>query len=570
LKSKSKYKFIVEISKPNLNYYTICLISSVKTKSQIFNLPTWSPGSYLIRDYSTHIHDFFVTDLIGNSVSFVKINLSSWKIFSNQKEIKIHYKVYAFEQTVRTNFLDTEYGFINPPSTFLYPDNNLQVPVELEFQLNSNFNFIYTALEKNKDIFFAQDFDTLYDSPIQLSNRKSIPFIASTCKHEIIIEGDILLSLQKKLIGDLIKIIEFEIDLMKINPNQYYLFILHLNPGSYGGLEHAQSSVNTFDPHKLHDEFEYLKLLGLLAHEYFHLWNAKRIRPIELNPFDYQNPNLTNELWIVEGITSFYDNYIMLRTNFFNKEDYLHEISLDYNRLENSEGELSMSLEESSFTAWNKFYKQSANSHNTGISYYVKGSILVLCMVIFILKKTSAKHNFTEILIALYEKFYIQQNRGFTKKEFFETAKSVTGLDLKKEFDSYLTEKIRIPLNNYLAYLGVKRISTLSKNDLGFDLENKSGKYYISKIYKQLKVKDTDINLQDELISINNIRYESDKIEFIKARIKKNSVIKLILSRRGKIIQRNLKMNTFKNHKIVLEKTEDVNILQLRKAFFGE
>ena len=542
----------------------------MKTKSQIFNLPTWSPGSYLIRDYSTHIHDFSVTDLDGKSLSFEKINLSAWKIYSNDKIIKIFYKVYAFEQTVRTNFLDSEYGFINPPSTFLYPENNLHASVELEFQLNVNFNFIYTSLQKSKDTFLAQDFDTLYDSPIQLSNRKSIPFIASNCKHEIIIEADTLPSFQKKLIRDLIKIIEFEIDLMKTNPNKKYLFILHLNPGSYGGLEHAQSSVNTFDPHKLHDEFEYQKLLGLLAHEYFHLWNAKRIRPFELNPFDYQNPNLTNELWIVEGITSFYDNYIMMRTHFFTPEDYLHEISLDYNRLENSEGELSMSLEESSFTAWNKFYKQSANSHNTGISYYVKGSILVLCMYIFILKNSAAKHDFTEILIALYDSYYEKENRGFTKDEFFETAKKITGLDLKKEFDKYLSKPIRIPINDYLGFLGIKRISTQTKNDLGFDLESKSGKYYISKIYKQLTVKDTDINLQDELISINNIRYESDKVEFIKARLKKNSVIKLILSRRGKIIQRNLKMNTFKNHKIVLEKTEDINILKLRKAFFDE
>lgn len=570
MNTSSKIHFKVRIQNPSLNYLDISLIYFQKTKTKKYHLPNWTPGSYFIRNYSTHLHLIHALNQKKQKLNLTQKSLTSWEISSNKIQIHLNYKIYSFENSVRTNFLDTEFAFINPASSFLYPEDELDSEISIEFELNDHFKYIYSSLKKKKNILYADNFDELFDSPIQLSNKKSYFFNTKTTEHEILIEGELRDSIREKLIKDLKLITEFENDLMKISPNQKYLFILHLIPNSYGGLEHSKSSVNSFDPTLLHDNFEYKKLLGLLAHEYFHLWNIKRIRPIALGPFDYQNPNYTNELWIAEGITSFYDNYILLQTNIYSNLDYLEEINSDYARLENNSGELFMSLENSSFTAWNKFYLPNSNSINTGISYYTKGSILVFCMYIYILYQSNGKISFTEILIYLYNEFYIKKKRGFTKQEFFNAAKKLTGLDLLVEFDKYLIDKIRIPINSYLNLIGLERIDTSSKKDFGFDIEERKGKFYISKIYKHLPIKDSDINLNDELISINQFRYSKDKEEFIKSEMENNSEVDIILSRRGKILFTKLKTTIHTNFRIILSTDVTENTKKLRDTFFGK
>ncbi len=566
--TKSLVQFKIRIESPQLNYLNISLIYDSKLKFKNFLLPNWTPGSYLIRNYSTNLFGIDAFDQKKQKLILTQKNTSCWQVVTNSKQVHINYKIYSFENSVRTNFLDSEFSFINPPSTFLYPENELNSKVSIEFELNNYFKYIYTSLKQKKNILYAESFDELFDSPIQLSNKKSYFFKTKETEHEILIEGDLKETTRENLINDLKLITEYENKLMKISPNKKYLFILHLIPNTYGGLEHSSSSVNSFDPTILYNNFEYKKLLGLLAHEYFHLWNIKRIRPIAYGPFDYQNPNYSKELWIAEGITSFYDNFILLKTNLITSSDYLDEINSDFARLEDHLGEELMSLESSSFTTWNKFYVPNPNSINTGISYYTKGAILVFCMYISILSQTNGKKSFTEILIYLYKEFYQKKKRGFTKSEFFYSAEKVTGVDLLKEFDKYLTNEIRIPNQHYLNLIGLERVEINSKKDFGFDIEERRGRFYISKIYKQLPIKDSNINLNDELISINNYRYSKEKDEFIKSEILNNSEVELILSRRGKIITTKLKTSIHKNYRIIFIDDVSEKAKVLRDIFF--
>lgn len=564
-----KIVYTVKIKQPNLNYFHIEVLVELKANTLIFNLPTWTPGSYLIRDYSTHLHNFSVKTLKGDkNVNFESINHSSWRIYSKNQFFKITYRLYAFEQSVRTNFLDTEYGFINPASTFIYPDSKSNLNIFVNLETNGYFKHIYTPLYKEKSYYKASNFDDLFDSPIQFSNRSSIKYLSKECIHEVLFEADILEDTKKEIIRDLKKITDYQMDLMKFVPNDYYLFIIHFSKNGYSGLEHSKCSVNLFDYNNLTNKSDIIKLLTLLTHEYFHLWNIKRIRPVELGPFNYQIPNYTNQLWIAEGITSFYDNYIMLMNNLISKENYLSEISYDINKLYNSDGELNMSLENSSFTAWNKFYKQNANSHNTGISYYIKGSILTLCMYIYILKNSDL--NFTNILHELYSLFYLKKKRGFSKKEFFDIAKKVTGLDLLNQFDKYLTEPIRIPIDDYLREIGLIRNEVISRVDLGFELEDDGNCVYISKIYPSKSIQDSDINLNDELISLNDFRINYNNYFKILDRFKKLNKVELLLSRRGKIIKRTLDVSSKRTYNLVFDNNITPEVKMIKEKFFGK
>lgn len=570
ISSKSIYfSYKVSIQDPHLNYYHVELTVKLKKDKITLSMPAWSPGSYLIRDYSGQLHNFQAIGINGKPIPWTQVNLSEWEIQSDNKPFTVKYRIYAFENSVRTNFLDTEYGFINPPSLFLYHQSNLKQKVEVSFELNEHFKYTYTALTKKENGYIAFDFDELFDCPFLISNNESSSFESSGCLHEVIIQGEISKTIKNNLLNDLKKITEYESALMGVNPNSYYLFILNMTEDHYGGLEHSNSSVNSFDPSKLSERVEYIKLLGLLSHEYFHLWNVKRIRPLELFPFDYQKPVLTKDLWVAEGITSFYDNHVLFRCNFFSADEYLAELMMDITRLEDSCGEESMSLDEASFTAWTKFYKQGPNSHNTGLSYYVKGAILVLCMNIYILKHTDCKRTFVDILKALYQKYYVKKNRGFTRKEFFETAEEATGLVLLDKFEKYLSDSIRIPVYDYLEDIGVRREKVSSKTSFGFDVKEKEGKLVIVKLFQHKNAGKTDINLNDELIAVDEIRVDKEMLEILKSNFTNGQEVELLLARRGKIIKRKLKCEIQKTYKLVLDPFASDRILKIRDAFFG-
>lgn len=533
-------------------------------------MPSWTPGSYLIRDFSGHLHVFEAVGKNRKKLDWVQTGKDSWKVFSKDEFFKIHYRIFAHEHSVRTNFLDTEYGFINPPAFFIYPKGMLLESVEIGFDSEKYFSSIYSTLsKKKKNQFYADSFHLLFDSPIQISNKESYSFQSDGCNHEVIFEGETSHHF-RKILKDLKKITDTEIQMMGGSPNKRYLFIINLTDSSYGGLEHSSSSVNIFDPAKLSNKEEYLKLLGLLAHEYFHLWNVKRIRPIEFDPFDYQNPVLTKELWIAEGATSFYDNFVLLKCGFLNPDAYLSEILQDIQTLENSDGENWMSLEESSLTAWTKYYRPQPNSHNTGISYYIKGSLVVLGMDFYIRDKTKSKKSFLDVLRFLYEEYYKKQKRGFTKKEFFEGVKTSCGVDLEKEFDGFLTGRKRFPIYEYLSLAGIEKRQCEKTIDLGFSIKDDgSGKQVINKIFQHRISREADLSVGDELIAVNGKRVTKENFTHLKNSLDHKKEVRLLISRRGKVMERFCMPDfVYSDSKLVFQQSPTQKQMEVRENFF--
>ncbi|TGL20872.1 M61 family peptidase [Leptospira yanagawae] len=555
------------------HYFQVRLVIETNRNEISFCLPSWTPGSYMIRDYVTHLHKFNACNAnTKEPIAWEMEDLHRWKITNPPPKFEITYIIYAFEDfTVRTNYLETEFGFINPPALFLYPEGNLNLPHTIQFQVSDYFPNVYTSLPRDESIphlFYAKNFDELYDSPFHLSKKNSVFFTSGNTKHELLVEGDISFDFISKIANDLQKITDTQIQWMMESPNLYYLFVLNLSLPAYGGLEHKASSINYFNPELIHDEEEYKRLLELLSHEYFHLWNIKRIRPIALGPFDYQKPNLTKELWIAEGFTSFYDAYFLYHSGFLSWDEYLNKLQSDIFSLEENEADFWMSLEESSFTAWTKYYKRNANSHNITVSYYTKGGVLAFCMNLFLLKESQEKKTIRHVFHKLNEVFVKEKKRGFTKQEFFDIVRQVTGVDLKIEFNTYLVNPKPIPVDEYLDIIGIQRIQTDLVGETGFKTKEKNGNLWVQKIQHKSNENSLDLMLDDEILAINGKRANLSLLQKLEKSLRPGEKFHLILSRSGKIKETMVTASgVYKTKKLVLTEDCPIEKKELREYF---
>ncbi|TGL69707.1 M61 family metallopeptidase [Leptospira kmetyi] len=570
----SKLKFLVQEYQLTGHYLQVELEIASAQKETILSLPVWSPGSYMVRDYSRHVHkmEAFVSGKNGKSLEVVPIGLDSWSVKSEGESFRIRYVVYGYDYSVRSNYFTTEFCLLHPPALFLYPRDLEVSEITLEISNALPFEFCHSGLAGKGKKRGSTDLDEFLDAPILLSNRAAIPFRSGECDHEIVLEGELSKSVQKTLIADLQKITEEQIRAFGESPNARYLFVLILSEGAYGGLEHLNSSVNMYDPLKALSKDGYLKLLELLSHEYFHLWNVKRIRPIALGPFDYQKPSLTKELWIAEGITSFYDAYFLVRTKHLSAESYLAKVMEDLQSLEKSEGESWMSLEDSSFTAWTKFYNRpnDPNANNTGVSYYVKGGILALAMDLYLLSETSGKFSLLDVMNEVYQTFFVGKKRGFTKIEFFEAAKKRTGVDLKLEFGDYLDKPVVIPIERYFHKIGVKRLDSSPGVELGFTTREERGNLILSKVDWKVLDPSVDLSQGDEWIALNGSRIHSGNRKDLLKQFKAGDKVELLIARRGKILKRKLKLSKrFQSSQFKFEEHPSEDQVRLRNLFFG-
>ncbi|PJZ29585.1 M61 family metallopeptidase [Leptospira kmetyi] len=570
----SKLKFLVQEYQLTGHYLQVELEIASAQKETILSLPVWSPGSYMVRDYSRHVHkmEAFVSGKNGKSLEVVPIGLDSWSVKSEGESFRIRYVVYGYDYSVRSNYFTTEFCLLHPPALFLYPRDLEVSEITLEISNALPFEFCHSGLAGKGKKRGSTDLDEFLDAPILLSNRAAIPFRSGECDHEIVLEGELSKSVQKNLIADLQKITEEQIRAFGGSPNARYLFVLILSEGAYGGLEHLNSSVNMYDPLKALSKDGYLKLLELLSHEYFHLWNVKRIRPIALGPFDYQKPSLTKELWIAEGITSFYDAYFLVRTKHLSAESYLAKVMEDLQSLEKSEGESWMSLEDSSFTAWTKFYNRpnDPNANNTGVSYYVKGGILALAMDLYLLSETSGKFSLLDVMNEVYQTFFVGKKRGFTKIEFFEAAKKRTGVDLKLEFGDYLDKPVVIPIERYFHKIGVKRLDSSPGVELGFTTREERGNLILSKVDWKVLDPSVDLSQGDEWIALNGSRIHSGNRKDLLKQFKAGDKVELLIARRGKILKRKLKLSKrFQSSQFKFEEHPSEDQVRLRNLFFG-
>lgn len=503
--------FEVSFTEPQAHYTEVSMQVSGVTNAYVdLKMPVWTPGSYLIREFSKNVEGLYATSASGKRLVVEHLSKNTWRVRSAKADFVVNYRVYGFEISVRTPFIDASHAFLSTAAIFMYPDGMLSAPSTVTVKPFAGWTKISTGLEPVKgkeNTFYAPDFDILFDSPIEVGNQDVFEFTVGATNYEVAMYGGGNYD-TAKLIADMPKIIEKEADIFGENPNKRYVFIVHnYNVGS-GGLEHLNSTVLGVARNSYGTENGYLGFLRLVAHEHFHLWNVKRLRPKALGPFDYENENYTTNLWIAEGFTSFYDKLMLNRAGFQSAERYLEAVLGDIRLVENQPGNRVQSASEASFDAWIKQYRPGENSKNTSISYYNKGAIIALVMNLEILNATKGRKSLDDVMRAMYEEYYKKLKRGYTDAEFRAMAEKIAGVSLAKIYDNYVNGTAPVAYNDYLGYAGLRLITDNPGKDtpyLGATISLTSGKVMVANVERSSAAWVDGLNVNDEIVAIDGV-----------------------------------------------------------------
>ena len=429
--------------------------------SAVLKLPNWVPGSYLIRDFSRHIITISA-ECDGQPAALSQTAKNIWQTSPKSGHWVIRYIVYAFDLSVRGSFLDTNRGFFDGSCLFFSIEGRLKDTHSLSFNdLPKEWRIATSMPRTGSNAFQTASYHDLIDHPVELGNIEFLDFEAGGISHRIALSGHYPDFDRDRLVSDIRTICETELAMFPSPaPFTHYLFLLHVGDNIYGGLEHISSTAlladrHSLPPHGMTDANDaYTQLLGLFSHEYFHAWNVKSIKPAAFAPYDLDRENYTEQLWAFEGITSYYDDLFLARSRTIAPEAYLRLLAQSITRVQQTKGRLKQSLAESSFTAWNKFYKQDENSPNAIVSYYQKGALAALCLDLAIRSKSNGRHTLDSVMQQHYRD-WLDTRQGIPEKQWQARCQAFTGLDLEDFFQTTLYTTADLPLAELLATIGI-------------------------------------------------------------------------------------------------------------------
>lgn len=457
--------FTVDMQNASKNEYLITFTKTLKPASFIdLALPAWSPGYYQIMDYGKNVVSFSPVNENGTPLRWVKFGLNTWRIYTNHAtKLRINYTVAAERNFVAAAFIDSSRAFIKPAAVFLYPVKQLNSPVEVTLKIPDHWPITATGLDLHpgkQDTYSVPNYDILYDSPFLVGALQQLPpFQVDGISHRFIgynmgnIDGISLMT-------DLEKIITAAVDIFGEIPYNHYTFI-GIGPGN-GGIEQLNSTAVSFTGSNLEGAGR-LRTLSFLAHEYFHNFNVKRIRPFKLGPFDYSQPPRTNLLWVSEGLNVYYEDILLNRSGLLSRDGMLGNWSNKIKTLQNNAGRYKQSLAESSALTW-----ENGPFSNQGetVSYYDKGPVVGMLLDIRIRSATNNRKSLDDVLRRLYTDFYKNNDQGFTDEDIIKICQETAGESLSDIFEYiYTTKEIDYTYYFNLAGIMVDTDYTLSISD---------------------------------------------------------------------------------------------------------
>ncbi|OJJ23896.1 hypothetical protein BKI52_05975 [marine bacterium AO1-C] len=528
---------------PHTHYFEVSIaVSEIDFPFIDFKMAAWTPGSYLLREYAQHVETYWAKAGRKKAKVF-KTAKNTWRVMNDgASKITFNYRVYAFDMTVRTNFLDSNHGYINPAALCMFVAGHQQSPATLTIQPYETWEKVTVPLPptKSKKAFTYQvpDFDTLVDSPIEIGNHQVFSFEAANVPHHVAWYGLNKYD-EEQLKKDFTAIVDASTDIFQEHPCQEYLtkdytFIVHILDKKFGGLEHLNSTSLHFPRETFATKKGYARFLNLTAHEYFHLWNVKRIRPIELGPFDYEQENYTRSLWVAEGFTVYYENIILRKAGLIKDGKFRKGIAETITRVENSPGNEVQPVTDASWDAWIKAYRPNENSPNTTISYYSKGALIALMLDLYIIQETQAEKSLDDVMRQLYQVYYKEKQRGFSEEEIKQVIEEVAGKKMDGFFEKYIYGTQTLPYDQALAHVGVKLDSTTEdKAYLGISTSRIAKKLRIVRVRKDSPAYNTGLNVHDEIVKVNDQKVK-DLAKFLEDK-KVGDQIKVEICRDGNV-----------------------------------
>ncbi len=533
-----KVRYKISFDEPLSHYCDVSVKLKCGPEGAVrFSMPAWTPGSYMVRDYSGKVHGVSAKGSQGNELVVEKTTKNTWTVYGFQStEIELSYRVYCNELTVRTSEINAGHAFLNTSGIFMFAEGLEHLPCILEIKLPRIWKRISTGLDPaGKNTFKAENYDTLIDCPVLIGNQEVLEFKVNNIPHRICISGEGNYD-PKKLISDFTKIVQTQVNFFRGEiPYRHYTFLVLLVDKGGGGLEHLNSFAVVFPRLNFTDNTAYRKFLGLVSHEFFHLWNVKRIRPLALGPFDYHKENYTKSLWIAEGWTSYYDNVFLVRAGLITPAEYLEMFEHELNDVMRYQGRFRQGLRESSFDTWVKFYKKDENTNNTQVSYYTKGALAAALLNVEIMRSTNCRHSLDDVLLKLYDDFLRDPSTGYTEDRVKEIAEFYCGKKLDLFWKNVIDGTSELPVFKMLSDCGVKTIDENENSPCSLDLETKSenGRLIVAKVFEGGSSYGSGLSANDELIAVDGYRIDAELLnKFLRGK-KRGDKINVLIARKG-------------------------------------
>ena len=484
--------------------------------TQVLWLPTWIPGSYLLREFSKHMESVKAYDEDGRSLQISKFEKNKWRLYNTDHElITVEYDVYAYDLSVRGAYVDQTRLYINPACLCLGLQDQQDSPIEAEvfvpnelrhFQLATGLK--HKSLVKGRYTLYAENYMEFIDSPFELADQTRFSFDVNGIPHAFVVSGKHEMN-TVRMQQDIEKICATEIAMFGSAPFQDYTFMTMATGNSYGGLEHPNSTslITPRDDLPKADEpsepsTEYQRFLGLCSHEYFHAWLVKFIRPETFADYDLHKESYTSLLWIFEGFTSYYDDLILYRSGIISQDAYLKLLKAQIDRYLQNPGRHIQSVAESSFDAWVKFYRPDENSNSAGTSYYNKGCLVALCLDLGLRLKGSS---LDAVMRRLYEN--TQQGIQVSERTIFDLCKELTGENWIEQINHLINTTDELPLDQLLPEFGV---GFNLKNDkslpFGLKVTDKPEGVLVQQTHREGAAAQSGLSANDVIIAIDGLK----------------------------------------------------------------
>jgi predicted metalloprotease with PDZ domain len=445
-------------------YQVEMLVPAIAGRDEVeIVFPAWAPGSYMVRDFVRHLTGLAVTDGAGRALAperVVRVDKQRWRIQTDGRPFRVRYRIFAFEATVRTSFLDDGHAYWNGTSMFFFVDGELGRRCEVTVALPDRRWRVATALPAvagRRLTYAAADFDELCDSPFEIGTHALLAFTVGKTRFELALYGRSNAD-PARLVDILRRVVTVTGKIFGGFPFRRYLFIVHALPVGSGGLEHRASVTMDVAGLAFEDETGYVRFADLAAHEFFHAWNVKRIHDSALGRLDYTRENYTRLLWLFEGCTDYLAHVIILRAGITCDRQFLKMIAEDWPRYATRPGRNETSLEELSFEAWVKQYKPSENFTNRGVSYYEKGLWTAMALDLELRLATDGARGLPEMIRLLWEGFG-RTERPIADADVRAAAAAIAGHSHARLFDRFFDRYVRgtdeLPLPALLARAGL-------------------------------------------------------------------------------------------------------------------
>ncbi|WOE32579.1 MULTISPECIES: M61 family metallopeptidase [unclassified Acinetobacter] len=512
--------------------------------TQVLYLPTWIPGSYLIREFAKHIEGVKAYDEAGRVLKIQKTEKNKWRLFNTDHElITVEYDVYAYDLSVRGAYVDQTRLYLNPACVCLGLQDQENKAIEVEVFLPEELKHFQLAtglksksLVKGRFTLYAENYAQLIDSPFELAQQERCHFEAQGIAHQFVISGQHDINMQR-MQQDLEKICRTEIALFGSAPFNDYTFMTMATGQSYGGLEHANSTSLITPRHDLpklnepeQPSVDYQRFLGLCSHEYFHAWLVKFIRPENFVDYDLNREGYTSLLWIFEGFTSYYDDLILLRSGVINQDAYLKLLKVQLDRYLQNPGRFIQTVAESSFDAWIKFYRPDENSNQAGTSYYNKGCLVALCLDLGLRLRGSS---LDQLVRQLYEnaKNGIQVN----ERTIFELCQTLTGDQWVEQINHLIYTTEELPLDQLLPEFGLSYVLKTDRTlPFGLKLMEKPEGIVIQQVRRDSVAAQAGLSAHDVIIAINGIKAS---ITLLEQSAQQQQTLSIVAFRRDELMQ---------------------------------